>query len=158
MPRIVIPIVDGSRYRPDTTTEAPNPKPVLFGSWANCGKTMNDAYMPAPSRNAAKFVVHTPRIRIIVMSISGLLERASTATHTVDTARPAAIRPSVFAEPQPHVVVSLMAISTVERPIVISAAASQLIRPGTVTGDSGMYLQVATAAIRIATSGIQNSQ
>ena len=69
----------GSRYRPETTTEAPNPKPVLLGSCANCGKTMNDAYMPAPSRNAARLVVHTPRIRIIVMSISGLRLRISTA-------------------------------------------------------------------------------
>ena len=32
-----MPNADGSRYRLDTTTEAPNPNPVLFGSWANCG-------------------------------------------------------------------------------------------------------------------------
>ena len=32
---------------------------------------MNEAYMPAPSRKAVRLVVHTPRIRIIVMSISG---------------------------------------------------------------------------------------
>jgi hypothetical protein len=56
------------------------------------------------------------------------------------------------------VVVSLTAISTVESPTVISAAASQLMRPGTRIGDSGMKRQVATAASRIATSGIQNSQ
>ena len=43
-------------------------------------------------------------------------------------------------------------------PIVISAAASQLTRPGTRTGDSGMKRHVATAASTIATSGIQNSQ
>src|ERR1039457_2711387 len=104
-----MPIVEGSRYRPETTTEAPKPKPVLLGSCANCGKTMNDAYIPAPSKNAARFVVHTPRIRIIVMSISGLRLRVSTAIHTPETARPAAIRPSVFDEPQPHVVVSEIA-------------------------------------------------
>ena len=74
-----MPIVEGSRYRPETTTDAPKPKPVLFGSCANCGKMMNDAYIPAPSRNAARFVVHTPRMRIIVMSISGLRLRTSTA-------------------------------------------------------------------------------
>ena len=32
---------------------------------------MNDEYSPPPIRNAARFVVHTPRIRIIVMSTSG---------------------------------------------------------------------------------------
>ena len=53
------------------------------------------------------------------------------------TARPAAIRASVLGEPQPQVVVSLIASSTVEMPIVISAAASQLMRPGTRIGDSG---------------------
>ncbi len=61
----------GSRYRPESTTEAPNPKPVERGSCTNCGITMNDEYIPAPSRNAARFVVHTPRTRIISMSTSG---------------------------------------------------------------------------------------
>jgi 2-polyprenyl-3-methyl-5-hydroxy-6-metoxy-1,4-benzoquinol methylase len=61
-------------------------------------------------------------------------------------------------EPQPHVVVSLIAISTIEMPRVISAAASQLMRPGTRTGDSGMNRQVANAAMTITISGIQNSQ
>ena len=128
-PRTVIPTVDGSRYRPDTTTEAPKPKPVLVGSWANWGKTMNDAYMPAPSRNAARFVVQTPRIRIIVMSISGLSLRTSTAYPGARDGEAQRTSPSVLGEPQPHVVVSLIASSTVEMPIVISAAASQLIAP-----------------------------
>ena len=114
---------------------------------------MNDAYIPAPSRNAARFVVHTPRIRIIVMSISGSLLRTSTAIQATETARPTASRPSVFGEPQPQVVVSLIASSTIEMPIVIRAAASQLTRPGTRTGDSGMKRQVATAAMTVATAG-----
>ena len=41
--------------------------------------------MPAPSRNAVRFVVHTPRIRIIVMSIRGDALRSSTATHAQQT-------------------------------------------------------------------------
>src|ERR1700677_1728785 len=158
MPRIDIPTAAGSRYRPETTTEAPNPNPVLFGSWANWGNTMNEEYMPAPSRNAARFVVHTPRMRIIVMSTSGLLARTSTVIQTSEIARPTAIRPSARADPQPHVVVSDTAIRTVDMPIVISAADSQLMRPGTRTGDSGLKRQVATAASTVAISGIQNSQ
>ncbi len=55
-------------------------------------------------------------------------------------------------------VVSLIASSTSEMPIVISAPASQLIRPGTRTGDSGMKRHVATAASTTATSGSQKSQ
>jgi len=31
-PTTTIPSVDGRRYSPETTTEAPKPKPVLFGS------------------------------------------------------------------------------------------------------------------------------
>src|SRR5271155_5229628 len=126
MPRIVTPTVAGSRYSPDTTTEAPNPKPVLLGSWANWGNTMNEAYMPAPSRNAARLVVHTPRMRIIVMSISGFSLRTSTAIQTADTANPASSSPSVLDDPHPQVVVSEIASSTIEMPAVISAAASQL--------------------------------
>src|SRR5258708_11554028 len=114
--------------------------------------------MRAHSRNAERFVVHAPRMRIIVMSMRGLRERTSRAIETAENARPTRIRPIVFGDPQPHLVVSLIASSTVEMPIVISAAAGQLIRPGTRTGDSGMNRQVATAAISVATSGIQNSQ
>ncbi len=99
---------------------------------------MKEAYIPAPSRKAARLVVHTPRMRIIVMSISGLRERISTSTHMAVTTRPAAIRPRALAEPQPQLVVSLTASRTVERPTVIRKAAPQLMRPGTRTGDSGM--------------------
>src|SRR5437879_946070 len=158
MPKMVIPIVEGSKYRPDATTEAPKPKPVLFGSWANWGNTMNDEYMPAPSRNAARFVVHTPRMRIIAMSMSGVRLRTSTAIHRIETTAPRRMRPSVLADPQPEVVVWLIASSTVEIPAVIRPAASQLTRPDTRTGDSGMNLHVATAASTVATSGIQKSQ
>src|SRR5436305_1029400 len=96
---------DGNRYRLETTTDAPNPKPVLLGSCANSGKTMNDEYMPAPSRNAARFVVHTPRMRIIVMSTSGSRLRTSTATQIAPTTSPNASNASVLAEPQPQTVV-----------------------------------------------------
>ena len=51
-----------------------------------------------------------------------------------------------------------MAISTQEKPAVISAAASQLTWPGTLTGDSGMNRQVQIAAMTVTISGIQNSQ
>ena len=42
--------------------------------------------------------------------------------------------------------------------MLISAAASQLTRPGERTGDSGMYRHVHTAATSVTASGIQNSQ
>ena len=109
---------------------------------------MKAEYMPAPSRNAVRFAVQTPRIRIIVMSISGSFALTSTTTQAAQTASPAASRPIVRGEPQPQVVVSLIAIRTVEIPIVISAAASQLMRPGTRTGDSGMNRQVQNAGRR----------
>ena len=92
------------------------------------------------------------------MSISGLSLRTSTSTHSAETARPAAIIARVLGDPHPQVVVSLIASSTVDIPTVISAAASQLMRPGVRTGDSGMKRHVATAAMIVATSGIQNSQ
>ena len=37
VPSRAIPTADGSRYRLESTTDAPNPNPVLFGSCANCG-------------------------------------------------------------------------------------------------------------------------
>src|SRR2546423_819003 len=148
----------GSRWRLDTTADAPNPKPVLFGSCANCGKTTNDEYMPAPSRNAARLVVHTPRIRIIVMSTSGSRLRTSTAIQAKQNSSPKPNSPMVLAPPQPQTVVSAIAISTPQTPTLISVAASQFTLPGERTGDSGMYLRVANAASSVTASGIQNSQ
>ncbi len=84
--------------------------------------------------------------------------RASTITHTAEIAKPTASSPSVLGDPQPHVVVSLIASSTVDIPAVISVAATQLIRPSCLTGDSGMNRHVAIAATIVAASGIQNSQ
>ncbi len=51
-----------------------------------------------------------------------------------------------------------MAISTQQNPTDISAAASQLTRPGTRSGDSGTNRQVQIAAPTMTTSGIQYSQ
>ena len=113
--------------------------------------------MPAPRRNAVRLVVHTPRIRIMVMSISGSRLRVSTATQPRHTITPAASRPSVRGEPQPHVVVSPIATRTPEIPRLISATAGQLMRPRTRTGDSGTKRQVQSAARVITGSGIQNS-
>ena len=148
----------GSRYRLETTTDAPNPKPVLLGSCANCGYTMNDAYIPAPSRNATRFVVHTPRIRIIAMSISGSRLWTSTQIHAAITSAPAANSAIVLAPPQPQTVVCAIPISTKQIPTLISVAASQFTRPGERIGDSGTNRHVHTAATRVTTSGSQNSQ
>src|SRR3954464_8038363 len=98
---------------------------------------MNDAYMPAPSRNAARFAVHTARTRISFMSISGFELRTSTATHATQKSAPIAIQKIVLLEPHPHIDVLLTAISTTLMPMLMSPAASQLILPGTRTGDSG---------------------
>ena len=96
---------EGSRYSPESTTEAPKPKPVLFASCANSGKMMNDEYIPAPSRNAVRLVVHTPRIRIIDMSISGSRLCTSTYIQAAMIRKPKSNSASVLGEPQPQVVV-----------------------------------------------------
>ena len=114
--------------------------------------------MPAPSRNAATFVVHTPRMRIIVISISGSRLRISTMTQARQISAPTPIRAIVFGNPQPHVIVSLTAIRITDMPTLINAAASQLTRPGTRTGDSGTNRQVHTADTTITISGNQYSQ
>ncbi len=93
----------------------------------------------------------------MVMSISGWVLR-STAIHAPHSSSPAASSASVRALAQPHAVLWAIAISTLDMPAVISAAAVQLTRPGERTGDSGMRRQAQTAATTMAGSGIQNSQ
>src|SRR3954471_19022434 len=156
MPTIVT--VEGARKRPAATTEAPRPYPVLLGSWTNCGMRMNDEYIPTPTRNATRLVVHTPWMRIIRMSTSGSGELTSSRIQKPSTTMPTAIPVRVLPEPQPQVLVSLIEISTITRPADISAAAFQLMCPGDLIGDSGTNTWVAMVATMIATSGSQNSQ
>jgi hypothetical protein len=63
-----------------------------------------------------------------------------------------------LADPHPHLVVSLTAMRITVRPTDMRIAAGQLIRAGTLTGDSGTKTRVQTSAMTIATSGNQNSQ
>src|SRR5205807_9580614 len=103
---------------------------------------MNEEYMPAPSRKAARFVVHTPLIRIIVMSTRGSRLRTSTAIHRKHTSTPKPSSPSVLKLPQPHTVVWAIAIRMEAMPTLIKIAAGQLILRGERTGDSGLYRHV----------------
>ena len=119
---------------------------------------MNDEYIPAPSRNATRFVVHTPRIRIIDMSINGSRLWTSTHTHAAQTSTPAPNSAIVFVPVQPQTVVCAIAIRRQEMPALISAAASQFTWPGVRTGDSGTNRHVQNAASSVTTSGAQNSQ
>ncbi len=102
--------------------------------------------------------VHTPRTRIIVMSMSGLLLCSSTSIHTQQTASPNPRSASVFGLVQPQAVVWAIAISTADRPVAIRAAAVQFTLPGERIGDSGMKRQAQAAATSMIGSGIQNSQ
>ena len=61
-------------------------------------------------------------------------------------------------EPQPHDGASLTATSRATSHAESRIAASQLIRPGVRTGDSGTTRWVATATTATTTPGIQNSQ
>src|SRR5215471_2943281 len=82
--KIIIAIVVGIRNSPASVTDDPNPYPVDFGDCTYWGIRTKALYMPNPSNSAARFVVQTPRARIITMSTSGCLERIS--THTQRTA------------------------------------------------------------------------
>ena len=80
----------------------PNPTPLLLGSSTSAGITAIEAYIPTPSRNAARFVVQTARAAIIRMSTSGSRDRSSLRTQAATTAAAPANRPSVLGEPQPQ--------------------------------------------------------
>src|ERR1700736_1218409 len=116
---------------------------------------MNDEYIPPPSRNAARFVVHTPRMRIIVMSIRGWRLRTSVTIQAPQITIPTENSPTVLTEVQPHLFASEIAISTQHIATLINVAASQLTFPGTRTGDSGMNRHVNTAARTVVARGIQ---
>ena len=58
-------------------TDAPKPKPADCGISTSLGTSRNEPNMPNPTISAVRFVVHTPRRRIIRMSTSGSATRSS---------------------------------------------------------------------------------
>ncbi len=94
------------------------------------------ANMPKPKSNAARFVLHTAGMRIIFMSTSGESERFSTTTQT--TSRTPVTISSAITDvlAQPHMGAYEMASRPVTSQADMSAAPSQLMRPGARTGDS----------------------
>ena len=84
--------------------------------------------------------------------------RSSTATQAANRTAAATKRPTIRADDQPQSAPSLTpssrAISHPDR----SPAARKFTVPGVFTGDSGTNRKVATVAIAVMTSGIQNSQ
>ena len=89
------------------------------------------------------------------MSTRGCADRDSLRTHRARRKSPTAIEPSVFADSQCQLPVSLTATSTATSPSDISNALLQLTCPGTLTGDSGTKKCVVTVAITIGISGSQ---
>src|SRR4051794_16593879 len=122
--------VEGTMKSPAAVTEAPNPNPVLAGVSTNWGSTMNDEYIPAPSSSATRFVVHTGRSLITLISTSGWRATSSVHPQVPSSASPTAAKPSVCADPHRQVGASLTASSSATGPADSSAAAVQLIRAG----------------------------
>ena len=77
--------------------------------------------MPMPSRNAARFVVHTPRCAIIRMSTKGLRLANSWRTHPATSSTPMPSSPKVRGELRPQALASLTATRREVRPATISA-------------------------------------
>src|SRR6476619_5762073 len=70
-PATSMPRVAGTRNRPAWVTLAAKPNPSALGCSTNSGTRMKDENMPKPNSRAARFVVQTPRRRIMCMSTTG---------------------------------------------------------------------------------------
>ena len=143
---------------PACVTDAPKPNPVDVGSSTNCGTRTNDANIPKPNTNAARFVVHTGGSRIIV-HVDERHPRAPLDPDPDDEQhRRRASRPSVRAEVQPQLGPSLTATSSATSQPASSAAPGKSTRPGVLIGDSGTKKSVPSIATTTAISGNQKSQ
>ncbi len=92
----------GSISNPAPVASSPSPYPVEVGASASCGIRMNEPNIPNPTRSVARLVISTGALTSVEMSASGCSVRRSSATQPARTISPAAISPSVFAEPQPQ--------------------------------------------------------
>ena len=113
--------------------------------------------MPKPTQPATTLEVHTPRRRIMCMSIIGTGTRSSTATHAAASTTATANRPRIRADVQPHWLPSLSAISSATSHPASRRAGPTGRRAGVRTGDSGTNSSAAAAATRVTTIGSQNS-
>ncbi len=111
--------------------------------------------MPVDSRSEETLVVQTVRIRIIFMSMSGVVERASHHTQAPKRTTAATMSPMTRVEPQPHSGASLTATRRATSQPVMSTAPSQLMPRAARTGDSGITTTTATRAARAMAMGIQ---
>ena len=92
------------------------------------------------------------------MSISGFRERSSNRTQATSAMTAAIIRPITRPEVQPESGAVLSASRRETRPADSRTAASQLMRPGCLTGDSGTNRCAASAASATTIAGIQNRE
>src|SRR3954465_6626814 len=104
------------------------------------------AYIATPKSSPTRFVVHTPRTRIIRMSISGCSARDSAHTHTTASTTATASSTSTFGEPQPQFGASLTPTSSQTSHTESRNAVIQFTEPAARAGDSGTNTKAATAA------------
>src|SRR5436190_10925370 len=136
-PATSIPIVAGSMKMPACVTDAPKPNPVDLGSSTNSGTRTNDANMPKPSTNAARFVVHTGARRIMRMSTSGAELRVSAQTHAAASMTARTSRPIVRVDVQPQLEPWLTGTSNATSQPERNNAGTGSILPSVRIGDSG---------------------
>jgi hypothetical protein len=149
---------EGSSISPDLVMLAPNPYPATVGVCTNSGRNAKVAYIPTPMSSATKLLVQTAVVRIIFMSISGVVARNSAATHAPARMTAAASSPSTVPDRQPQSGASLSATSRATSQPDSSTAGNQLIRPGVRTSDSGTSAIAQTAVMAVRISGSQKSQ
>ena len=113
---------------------------------------------PKPIRKPARLVDQTGRSRIICMSTSAFVVRASMTTHAAPATAAMASSPIVRTDVHPHCGASLIASRRQTSKRESSAAPSQSTEPGARMGDSGMRNIVATTVATMTTHGIQKSQ
>ena len=114
--------------------------------------------IPQPSRKPTRFVVQTPRSRIISMSTSGLGERVSARIQATASTTASRGARSCGPSSQPQFGASLIASEQADEPEREQDRARPVDLPGARTGDSGMSDDVAIVVTTITTSGIQKSQ
>src|SRR5699024_6945762 len=147
----------GSNISPDWLMVVPKPYPASWGSVCkNSGTHANGAYIPTPTSNATRFVVHTPGRRIMCMSISGTRARRSDTTQTPISTTPPVSSPITTGELQPQACPWLRASKIATSQPDNHTAGKKLMRPGVRTGDSGINNPATPAATAVTIAGSQD--
>ena len=148
---------EGSRQRPPTKMEEPNPYPAAAGVSTKLAVPMSTANSAKPTASEAMLVSSSAGRALTAISTTGEASRRSTRTNTSSSTTDAASRPIVLTSPQPQTLAWESGSSSAVSATASSSAPGRSNFPCPPAGGSGTRAMVPARVTAPPATQIQNS-